>query len=313
MAITNEPFVPVDETVVPTVDRAFVTSPIGWSSIFAATAVTLGVWLALHLFGLAVGLIAIDPDNPASLKGVGIGAGIWSLIAPILALFVGGLVAGRVAPTINSLNAAIHGAVVWAVSAILALMLIGMTLGAVARVAAAGGRMVGATAGAAVSQVQDLDLADLGLSGQDLVAPINAKLAERGMPPVSADSIEAVAKDAVRQVVRTGDVDREQLINSVVRRTNLSREDATVLASEIEQRVAAVKEQATSGMQDVAHGALQTAETSGKLMLALFGAMALGLGASLLGSVIAVRRERREHVHLPRATTRTVPIQVERG
>lgn len=306
MAITNEPVVAVDETVVPTVDRAFVASPIGWSSIFAATAVTIGVWLALHLFGLAVGLIAIDPDNPASLRGVGIGTGIWSLIAPIVALFVGGLVAGRVAPTINSLNAAIHGAVVWAVSAILSLMLIGMMLGAVARVATAGGRMVGATAGAAVSQVGDVDLADLGLTGNDLVAPINAKLAERGMPPVSPASVEAIAKDAVRQVVRTGDVDRERLIASVVQRTNLSREDATVLAGEIEQRVRDVRERASSGMERVTHGALQTAETSGKLMLALFGAMALGLGAAVGGALLAVRRERREHVHLPRATTRTV-------
>ena len=42
MATTNEPVIAVEETVVPTVDRAFVSSPIGWSSILAATAITLG-------------------------------------------------------------------------------------------------------------------------------------------------------------------------------------------------------------------------------------------------------------------------------
>jgi phosphotransferase system glucose/maltose/N-acetylglucosamine-specific IIC component len=45
---------------------------------------------------------------------------VWSLIAPIVALFIGGLVAGRMAPTINTANAAIHGAVVWALSVIAA-------------------------------------------------------------------------------------------------------------------------------------------------------------------------------------------------
>jgi hypothetical protein len=306
MAITNDAVSTVDETVVPTVDRAFVASPIGWSSIFAATAITLGVWLALHLFGLAVGLTAIDPHDADSLRGVGIGTGVWSLIAPIIALFVGGLVAGRAAPTINSVNAAIHGAVVWAVSAIFSMILIAMTIGAVTRMAVRTGTAVGASAGAAISQLGDVDLSDLGLSSEDLVAPINQRLAQRGMPPVSAGDVEAVVRDAVRQSVRTGSVDRAALIDSVARRTNLSREDATVLAGEIEQRIDRAQTRASAGVDRVREAALSAAETSGKLLFALFGTLALGLAAAVGGSVLAVRRERRTHVHLPRATSRTV-------
>lgn len=304
MAITNEPVVAVDETVVPTVDRAFVTSPIGWSSILAATAITLGVWLALHLFGLAVGLTAIDPEHPSSLRGAGIGTGVWSLIAPILALFIGGLVAGRVAPTINSLNAAIHGGVVWALSSILAMLVIGSLLGSVARMATQTGAAVGSSAGAAISKLQGVDLADVGLSGADLVAPINARLQERGMPPVSADSIEAAAKEALKESVRTGRIDREALIASVARNTRLSRAEAELVAVELEQRIDRLQAKASAGMERVKHGALQAADASGKVMLALSGALALGLLAAIGGAILAVRRERRTHVHLPRATTR---------
>lgn len=310
MAITNEP-VAVDETVVPTVDRAFVTSPIGWSSILAATAITLGVWLALHLFGMAVGLIAINPDDAGSLKGVGIGAGVWSLVAPIIALFIGGLVAGRAAPTINSANAAIHGAVVWALSSLLAMMIAGMMLGGLARVVAKTGSAVGQTAGAAVGSVSNIDASDLGVTGEDLVAPINQRLAQRGMPPVSAQDIEAAAKDALKQSVRTGRVDREALIDSVARQTKLSRADAAVIADELEGRIDRLRTQAGEGVEKVKHGALSAAETSGKLLLALFGATVLGLCAAVGGSLIAVRRERRTHVHLPRATTRTSTNYVE--
>jgi hypothetical protein len=316
MAITNEPVVAVDETVVPTVDRAFVTSPIGWSSIFAATAITLGVWLALHLFGMSVGLIAIDPDRARSLRGVGIGTGVWSLVAPIIALFIGGLVAGRVAPTINSLNAAIHGAVVWAVSSLLAMILAGMMISGLAHMAVRTGTAVGQTAGAAIGSVSNIDTSDLrslGLTGEDLVAPINERLAQRGMPPVSARDIEAAAKDALRESVRTGRVDRETLIDSVTRQTQLSRADAAVIADEIEGRIDQLQSKAGAGVERVKHGALQAAETSGKLLLALFGTTVLGLCAAVGGSLLAVRRERREHVHLPRATTtRSNYIEVER-
>ncbi|MDX2087348.1 MAG: hypothetical protein SFX73_05840 [Kofleriaceae bacterium] len=313
MATPNEPVVAVDETVVPTVDRAFVASPIGWSSIFAATAITLGVWLALHLFGMSVGLIAIEPDDASSLRGVGIGTGVWSLAAPIIALFIGGLVAGRAAPTINSTNAAIHGATVWAVSSLIAMMIAGMMLGGLARMAVKTGEAVGQGAGAAIGSVSDIDASDLGISSQDLVAPINERLAQRGMPPVSAADVEAVAKDALRTSVRTGRVDREALIDSVARQTRLSRSEAAIIADELEGRIDRLRTQAGAGVEKVQHGALSAAETSGKLLLALFGASALGLCAAIGGSILAVRRERREHVLLPRAaTTRSSYIEVER-
>jgi len=79
--------------------------------------------MLLHTLGMAIGLIAINPDYPGSLRGVGIGTGIWSLIAPLIALFIGGAVASRVSGSITRIGAVMHGAVVWALSIVASMLL----------------------------------------------------------------------------------------------------------------------------------------------------------------------------------------------
>ncbi len=129
----------ITEDLITKPERRVIASPIGWGAIFAAAFVAGGVWLLLHLFGIAIGLTAIDPHDRSSLHSVGMGTGVWSLIAPVIALFVGGLVAGRIAPTINTLNAAIHGAVTWALTMLatftFVFMMLGAMLGAMSRTA----------------------------------------------------------------------------------------------------------------------------------------------------------------------------------
>jgi hypothetical protein len=287
-----------------TAERSAIASPIGWSAILAGATVAVGVWLVLHMLGIGVGLTAIDPDDAGTLRGVGIGAGIWSAIAPLVALFIGGLVAGRVAPTINSANAAIHGAVVWALTGIAALVLLSAAVSSAVQGAAATGAAVGRGAAAAVGVADEgVALDQLGLSGDDLVAPINRRLQAEGMPPVTAKSLEAAARDTLRRAVREGRLDRELLVSSLARNTSLSRADAEQIANRIEQRYSEVRARAGAAKVDVTRTALQAAETAGQVLLVLSVLMLLGLGASIAGAVVSVRRERREHVVLPRAQT----------
>jgi hypothetical protein len=290
--------------VITDVERSTIASPIGWSSIFGATAVAVGVWLVLHLFGVGAGMIAIDPDDASSLRGVGLGVGVWSLVVPLIALFLGGLIAGRVAPTINTLNAVIHGAVVWALTALVALMLVTMTAAAMAKGAVATGKAVGSAAGQVVSQT-DVSLSTLGLDADDLVAPINQRLQAQGMPPVDAKDLQSAAQAALKESVRKGGVvDRQRMVDIVAQRTSLSRTDAERVAAQIEQRLAEVRAQTGAVARDVQHTALEAAETTGKVLLTLSITMLLGLGAAILGAILSVRHERREHVVLPRMMTR---------
>jgi hypothetical protein len=294
------------EPPIVTAERSRISSPIGWSAIFGAAFVTAGIWLVLHMIGIGIGLTAIDPDKPNSLRGVGVGTGIWSLIVPLIALFIGGLVAGRVAPTINAMNAAIHGAVVWAVTLIGATVLLMMMLASMARGVATAGSAVGSAAGTAVSAgaASGLSLSDLGLSSEDLVAPINQRLQAQGMPPVSANDLQTAAKDALKTSVRQGKLDRDTLVQSLTQHTSLSRADAEQVATQMEQRFNAIGQQGAELAQNAQQTALQVAETTGKALTVMSIVMLVGLGLAMLGAVVSVRHERKEHVLLPRAMTR---------
>ena len=58
--------------------------------------------------GLALGLSAVNPEATNSLRGTGIFTGIWSLVIPLIALFLGG--------GINRLHARTTAAVVFLAS-----------------------------------------------------------------------------------------------------------------------------------------------------------------------------------------------------
>ena len=55
-----------------------VTTGVAWGAIIAGTLIACGVWLLLHLLGMGVGLTAIEPHDVGSLRGVGVGTGVWT-------------------------------------------------------------------------------------------------------------------------------------------------------------------------------------------------------------------------------------------
>jgi hypothetical protein len=273
-------------------------SHISWGAVFAGAFVGLGIWLLLHILGMGIGMTAIDPQDTSSLREIGIGTGIWALIAPLIGLFVGGLVAARVAGPMNRLVGAIHGAVLWGLSTVTAMVVVGMflstLLGGVAR---AGGAVV-STAGSAVGEVAGGDvMSELGIRGDDLVAPVNQRLRAEGKPTVTSEQVVAAAQDALRRAIREGRLDRELLVTSVARETNLSRADAQEIALGIERRwderapeLGACAEQIGA---DVQASLLRAAEATGRGLLALFAALGLGLVAAIGGATIGVSRAQR--------------------
>src|SRR5690606_15487636 len=69
---------------------------ISWGAIFAGTVAALSVQLLLTLLGLSIGMWAVDPSaGQQGFQGLGIGAAIWALVSFIIALYVGGWIAGR--------------------------------------------------------------------------------------------------------------------------------------------------------------------------------------------------------------------------
>jgi MFS family permease len=112
------------------IDRRHPT--VRWSAIFAGTAVAVGLWILLQIFGMGAGLAAVDTDRLGSLRGVSIGTTVWSLLAPLIAMFIGGFVAGKLADTRDDRMGMLHGVIVWALTSVLGVLACVSLVGALA-------------------------------------------------------------------------------------------------------------------------------------------------------------------------------------
>jgi hypothetical protein len=91
---------------------------VSWGGIIGGVLSAVGLLLLLAALGVAVGITAVDPQS-TRLGTVGTGAGIWTGVSMLLALFVGGLVATRLGATFDKTTSFFEGFLVWVVSLLL--------------------------------------------------------------------------------------------------------------------------------------------------------------------------------------------------
>jgi hypothetical protein len=257
---------------------------LSWPAVFAGSVLSLGIWLLLYLLGLGVGLTVIDPDNPGSLHGAGMTTGIWSLIVPIVALFVGGLAAAKVGGAMTRTAAAIQGGVLWSLASIASMValvsLMASLIGGAVRLGAGAGvgGIASSVAPRAVNQV----------SAQELLGPINDRLQASGNPPISAEQMSAAFQVVMESTIRNGGVAREALVRALTDSTALSSEQAQAIADSLERRL----DRTPSGAH-AETAALRAAESTGKGLIGMFLAMLLGLIAAVGGSLAGISRGQR--------------------
>jgi ribosomal protein S18 len=105
-------------------------SRISWAAILAGTLTALAVVSMLNLLGLGIGFSTIDPmteNDP--LSGLGTGALIWLGLSNLAALFVGGMVAGRMSGYPSKSDGGLHGFLSWALFALVSFYLITTAVG----------------------------------------------------------------------------------------------------------------------------------------------------------------------------------------
>lgn len=124
---------------IPVTDRR---SP-AWGAIFAGAVAGLAVHLLLLMLCAAIGLGIAEPasdENPVATFSIG-AAVAWTVSA-LIALFVGGWVAGRCAARVHSVSGAMHGFLVWCVATIAAVLMVawgaGAVIGGTAQIVASG-------------------------------------------------------------------------------------------------------------------------------------------------------------------------------
>jgi len=272
---------------------------LNWGSILGGALVALGVWVLLYALGLALGLSSVDPNDPGSAKAAGIGTGIWSLIAPLIALFVGGAVASRTAGVLDKTGGALHGAVVWSLTTLLGVVLMGMALsnllGAAVGVTKTAASAAGSAVQGAANNAGGIGQAakSFGLDANDALQPVNQRLRAEGKPAITANQLEAATKDVVQDSVRQGRLDRDTLVSSIAENTRLSRRDSEDVANRVEQQWNQAQGKVEGAKQQVQQGALNAADKTGKAFWGIFGALFLGLISAVLGATTGVTRRQR--------------------
>lgn len=263
-----------------------------WSAVFAGAVCSVGLWMLLQLLGLGLGLSAIDADNVGSLRGAGITATVWSLIAPLVAMFFGGLLAGKLAQTYDRRLAGIHGVLMWALTAVVGLCATVWIATMIAAGATRGGAAFDATGHMRPLAIDRDDggvSSTLGIDADELVGAIN----QRGRTQVTPAQLDAALRGVARAGLARGDFDQELLVDQLVAHTRLTRTEAADVERQIEARIAPQGGSPHELEHRVQHATLGAADTAGKALATVGFSLLLGLLASVAGAVLALHGPRR--------------------
>ena len=280
---------------------------ISWGAIFGGAVAALAIWVLLYTLGLALGLSTVDPQNPGSVRSSGLFTGIWSVLTPLIALFVGGWVASQAAGVLDRKSGSIHGLVMWGVTLLLGAFLTFTALGGIIGGLASAGKTAVQAGGGALSGLagQAGGAAQaFGLDADDALAPVNQRLQAEGKPQVTSSQVQAATRDVVQDAIRQGRLDQSLLVNSLSQNTALSPTDAQEVASRIETQWNQARARAGDLAERARTGALRAADATGKAFWGVFAALLLGMIAAVGGALLGVQRRYREWQAFPDRTTR---------
>ena len=105
-------------------------SRVSWGALFAGVVIAVATQLLLGALGLAIGLSSMDPTGDRA-GSFGVGAGIWWLLSGLVALFLGGWTAGRLANAQPRLDGALHGFATWGLATLLSAWMVTSAVGGI--------------------------------------------------------------------------------------------------------------------------------------------------------------------------------------
>ena len=257
--------------------RTIALNRVSWGGVLAGVVVALVVQLLINMLGIGIGVATLDPgtnDNPTAAT-FSIAAGVWYVVAGIIAAYAGGYVAGRLSGRPVGSTAALHGLISWGVATLLVFYLLTTAVGGIIGGVFSGisGVMGVSRTAASAAQVAAPSLANA-------TDPFGA--IERELREAAGGNDPAALRDAAISAVRaalTGDQAqaqdaRERAAQALGRAQNISIEDARSKVAQYEQQYRRSADQAQQH-------AIEAAQTTAKVVSrgALLGVFALVLGA----------------------------------
>ncbi len=279
---------------------------IRWSAVIAGTILTLGLWNLLQLLFVGGALTAIDPDEIEHLHAFGIGTGLGSILAPLFAMFAGGMLAGRLASHYDRRVLGLHGTLVWALSAVIGIALLAAVAGSLVDKRIDGHSDVMAPPPGANAYLEDQ------------VHSINQHLEAQHARTISTSQFLDAARHAVTSDGQS--INRDAFVARLDDKTKLSRPEAQAALDALGQNatdVIVLGRQVALHRQEVA----EAAEATGNVLLAAAVGLFLCLACAIAGAIFGSRRplmgdDRRDtspgaHVTAPYPVTATPPADVE--
>lgn len=255
-----------------------------WGAVFAGATVALMTTLLLNLLFAGIGLASFNPastNNP--LEGFGTGSIVALVLTNIIALFLGGFIAGRLGGSPRRGDAVIHGILTWSI----------LTLGTVLLLSTALGRIVGGVAGVVGSTVSTVtqsaaaaapaatDALGNVLPNVDVQNQINQFLTDAGVQNPEQTSQELVQR--ITERVQNGEsltspAAQEELTDFLAQNSELSEQ-------EIETQVQEFSQQAQQTADQVVETTEEASDIAGTVAYALFGVLLLGALIAIFGAI----------------------------
>lgn len=108
--------------------RAWLRDRVRWPAVVGGVVLSFATQLILTSLGIWIGLITTTPAPGGTLPtSLATGLGIWTAISGLIALFVGGWFAARMAGVAGRLDGAANGLTVWATTLFLGALLSSFT------------------------------------------------------------------------------------------------------------------------------------------------------------------------------------------
>ncbi len=255
-----------------------------WGAIFSGMFVTIVLQVMFTLLGVAVGIAKLSSEQQNSGQQIATASGIWLLVSGLVAIWIGSCIAGRLSGGPRSADGMLHGIVSWSVAMVAMFGLLATTVGALlggtvsfvnnaitANSNSQGGQGLFASAEQAVSGALSPTGRTEGQQPQGNLSGLARQDPELGAALGRMEANGGAAKSPQ---------DRDQVVNILTTRHNLSQQDAMNEVNQWDQQFQQVHAQAANKLKqagNAAAGALQQGALWG------FIALLLGLVVGALG------------------------------
>ena len=283
---------------------------LSWGAIFAGCVAALSAHLLLTIFCMGIGLQTAQPmtnDNIAA--DITVAAGISWSISALIALWVGGWVAGRFADVANHGVGRLHGFVVWSLATVVTFASFTIGAGALASGAAklagktlsVAGVAAGAAAGGTAAGAGDAFQGFMQGNGGIVSSFLNEVAPEQGgqnnqinTPRARREIGWSLYRLFAEEGSATSPENRAQLAQTIAQTTGRSQADAERMVNdwvasydrakqEMQAKAEAVEQKAREAAEKASDGATKTA-------IWTFIAFLIGAGAAIWGGHVGAKR-----------------------